>query len=122
MPQANLLGFNNSSGQLDVTAVDDATAVPATATFRGGMAYTPAGSLYVTVGEPAGGAAPQTVVLVGGFRVRTDGALLIDGSAATSAVNGMPVISGRLSVVSLGTPTTYTHGVGINGNQVCVNI
>ena len=121
MPQANLLGFNNTSGQLDVTVVDDFTAVPATATFRGGLAYTPAGSLYVTVGEPAGGGAPQTVVIVNGLRVRTDGALIIDGAAANATINGLPSVSGRLSCASLASPTTYHNGLGINGNQVCIN-
>ena len=121
MPQANLLGFNNSSGQLDVTLIDDATTVPGTATLRQGLAYTPAGSLYVKVGEPGGGAAPQTVVVINGLRVRTDGALIVDAGAANSTVNGVPTVSGRMSYASLGTPTSYHNGLGIAANQVCTS-
>ncbi len=103
---------SSSNPTADMTLVDDNTAVPGTATFVGGKAFTPAGSAYVCP-YPAGGLAPQGVTFIGGRAVRIDGAQIVTTGGATAAVlHGVAVTStGELRVSSVATADTYNNGV-----------
>jgi hypothetical protein len=119
----SLLGFpvSVSNSQLDITVLDDNTAVPNTAVFNGGLAYTPAGSLYCA-NVPAGGLAPQGIVYRHGMPVRVDGALIVSASAATKAVNGLPTVSFKeIGVTILVAPTYYHNGIGFNAGSIATN-
>ena len=122
----NLLGIVNASKQLDVTLVDDNTPVPATAVKVGGVAHTPAGSLYVA-GTPSGGTAPQGVTTVaGGIKMRVDGAVIVNSGGTSSVINGIPRVNDELSIalgITNSAVFTNTHnGIPMSSNAVLVNL
>ncbi len=67
----------NSSGKKHATSAG--AAVPATAEIRQGLAFTPAGALYVTDTVPAASAVKHQ-----GFAIRADGALHVNSGAPGS--------------------------------------
>ena len=119
----SLLGFpvSVSNAQLDITVLDDNTAVPASAVKNGGLAYTPAGSLYCA-NAPAGGLAPQGIVYLHGLPIRSDGALIVSAVAPTKGVNGLPVVSFKeIGVTVIVSPTYYHNGIGYNAGSIATN-
>lgn len=114
---------SSSNPKADMTLVDDNTAVPGTATFVGGKAFTPAGSAYVCP-YPAGGLAPQGVTFIGGRAIRVDGAQIVTTGGATATVlHGVAVTStGELRVSSVATADTYNNGIAATADGIVCEV
>lgn len=77
--------------------VTTATPVPATAIMHQGLAFSPAGQLYVT-----NSAVGLTGITVQGFAIRSDGALYVNSAAATTTnMAGVGLVGGRLHETGL---------------------
>jgi hypothetical protein len=112
--QLNHLGacVSISNGRLNTTFIDDATAVPATAVFSGGCAYTHGESAYVCL-TPAGGLAPQTLYMLGGRLVRGDGAQVIaPGGTIAYFLGGLGYTAAGALVCDTSAPAMVVNGVG----------
>jgi hypothetical protein len=108
-----------TDARANVTLLNDNTAVPGTAAFMGGAAYTQAGSAYVCL-YPAGGLAPQGVTFLGGRAHRVDGARIVDtGGATMTVVGGIAITStGAARVNSAAGIETAHNGISMTQTGV----
>jgi hypothetical protein len=109
----NPAALDGSNDRTDTTFVSDATAVPATAVFRSGRAFTQAGSAYVCP-PPAGGAAPQGINFIGGAAIRADGAqIILVGGSITRFINGVGYTELGEMVANTTAPVKFNNGIGV---------
>lgn len=105
-----------SDSRTDTTFLDDNTAVPATAVFRAGRAFTQAGSAYVCL-MPAGGTAPQGKQSIAGRAIRADGAQIIKVAGTISNfLNGVAYTALGEMVANTTAPVRFPNGIGVAEN------
>lgn len=110
----NPAAADGSNDRTDTTFLNDATAVPATAVFRGGRAFTPGGSAYVCL-KPAGGAAPQGTFFHGGAMIRSDGAqVILSPGVIARFLNGVGYTELGELCADTNAPQTIVNSIGVS--------
>lgn len=110
----NPAAANGSNDRTDTTFLDDNTAVPATAFFRGGRAFTSGGSAYVCL-RPAGGLAPQGIFFHGGAAIRADGAqIILSPGVIARFLNGVGYTELGELCADTNAPQTIVNSIGVS--------
>lgn len=120
MAKSILPGFPVSTTD-DKTAtlfLNDNTAVPGTAVFIDGCAFSQAREAYVCP-RPAGGSANQTIMFLGGKAVRGDGAqIILVGGTISQYINGVGYTALGEMVPNTTAPARYPNGIGTSETGV----
>ena len=120
MAKSILPGFpvSTSNDRTATLFLDDNTAVPGTAMFIDGCAFSQAGEAYVCP-RPAGGSANQTISFIGGKAVRGDGAqIILVGGTISQYINGVGYTSLGEMVPNTTAPARYPNSIGTSETGV----
>ncbi len=118
MAKSLLPGFPVSLSDAKTASLflNDNTAVPGTAQYIDGCAFSQAGEAYVCP-IPAGGSANQTIRFIGGKAVRGDGAqIILVGGTISQFINGVGYTALGEMVANTTAPARFPNGIGTAEN------